>query len=80
MTSEKYKVLMDFTEPETEDKFHKNIKDRIYRKGQEFPHDGYTPTEERIKYLTSAKCMKGNGPVIEAAGMRSVSSMDNRKG
>lgn len=80
MTSEKYKVMMDFTEPASEDKTHKDINGRIYRKGNEFPRDTYVPTDERIKYLTSTKCMKGKGPVIEAVGMHSLSALDNKKG
>lgn len=73
--NDKYNVLIDFTEPATEDKSHKAIKDRIYRKGEEFPREGYTPTPDRIKYLTSKECMKGKGPVIEAVKSGKMSGL-----
>lgn len=78
--TDKYKVLMDFKEPE--DKTAKGDQN-IYRKDgpqNSYPRDGYTPTKERIDYLTSTKCMKGKGPVIEAVGMHSLSALDNKKG
>lgn len=67
--ADKYKVLMDFKEDQ--DKTGPNI----YRKDgpqHMYPRDGFTPSDERIKYLTSTKCMKGKGPVIEAVKVAKV--------
>lgn len=53
----KYKVLKDFTDIQD--------KNRLYRKGEEYPHKDHKPTNERISELASSKNRRGEPMIAE---------------
>ena len=54
-----YKVVRDFADKEDNN--------RNYRAGDVYPREGYTPSLERLEYLSSAKTPI-NAPVIALTG------------